>query len=178
MRKNFESANSLKSSFLAGIQKRFLPILIAVSMISAPVIARSVLLFAASMISAPAIASNVCSQARTANSVVRMPDTPYLPPYSGRIISSDVSASRQADGGISYTITLETAEHPTQIINWYKAAFLQYGWACETQGNNQYSLNALHGNNISTSINLMSPKRNSGAASHLKLCYRYFGTEQ
>lgn len=177
MRKNFENASSEKTSVLGGIQKRFLPILLALSMIGAPAIARSVLLFAASMITSPAIASNFSSQARTANSVVRMPDTPYLPPYSGRIISSDVSASRQADGGISYTITLETAEHPTQIIAWYKSAFQQYGWACDGQ-NNQYSLNAQHGNNISTSINLMSPKRTSGAVSHVKLCYRYFGTAQ
>lgn len=105
-----------------------------------------------------------------------LPDTPFLPPYCGRIVSGNVSSTPQTDGGIVYTITFETAEQPHQIINWYKIAFQQYGWNCDRQEPTQYSLSAQHGKNIASNVALMSATK-KGARAQVQLSYRYVGRD-
>lgn len=105
----------------------------------------------------------------------RLPDTPFLPPYAGSIISAQAAGNPQADGGIIYTINFETAEQPSQVLSWYRLAFQQYGWLLESNQNGTFTLNAQHGQ-IKTSITLTSPRKR-GARSQVQLYYRYAGKE-
>jgi hypothetical protein len=126
------------------------------------------LLLSAVLISTPGFAAN--------SHVFRHPDTPFLPPFCGTVVSGDVNASPQGDGGIIYTITFETTERPDSIINWYRGAFQQNGWALAQECPGQYSINAQHGKNINSSISLSSPKRKSASA-QVRLYYRYVGRD-
>lgn len=106
----------------------------------------------------------------------KMPDTPFLPPYCGRIVSGEVLKDAQADGGISYCLTFETAEQPTQVIGWYKKALELYGWNFDKQEVEQFHLSAHHGSNIVTNIFLLSPRK-AGAAAQVQMYYRYRGKD-
>jgi hypothetical protein len=105
-----------------------------------------------------------------------MPDTPFLPPYTGRIVAGDVSIKAEQDGGISYNITFETAEQPAQVLNWYKSVFQMYDWNLENQESAQYRLSAQHGKNVESNIFLLSPRK-PGAAVQVQLYYRYVGRD-
>jgi hypothetical protein len=107
----------------------------------------------------------------------RMPDTPFLPPFTGHIVtgSGSVSAKLQADGGIAYIITFETVEPPALIASWYKGAFQLYDWKLDT-ANQRFSLSARHGNNAETRVFMMSSKK-VGVSTQVQLYYRYIGKD-
>ena len=134
-------------------------------------------LLAVSMLNAPVSANNAANlnQVKTTAAAVKMPDTPFLPPYSGRIISSQVVSHRQPDGQLVYTIGLTTAEQPSQVINWYNAALQNYGWSADAPTDGQMGLSAHHGTNISATITLMEAKKNSGAGCYITLSFRFYG---
>lgn len=106
----------------------------------------------------------------------RMPDTPFLPPYTGRIVAGDVAAAQQPDGGIAYSITFETQEQAAVVLDWYKAAFQAYSWNLNDKDAAQYRLCAQHGRNVESNIFLMSPRK-PGAKVQVQLYYRYVGRE-
>lgn len=126
----------------------------------------------AAEVQSPALAG----RAGCIGSTFRQPDTPFLPPYTGRIVYGNVSTAAQPDGGIAYTITFETAEHPVQVLNWYKLAFQQYGWNFEGTGQTSYRICGQHGKNVESSISLMSPTK-QGASAQVQVYYRYAGQE-
>lgn len=134
--------------------------------------------FVASLLVMPVLGtnSNNAAEARPLVQSFRMPDTPFLPPYKGRIVTGAYSAKPQSDGGIAYSITFEAAEQPAQVLNWYKAAFQLYDWKQENDSSAQYRLAAQHGSNVNTQIFLMSPRK-AGAATQVQLYYRYVGTD-
>ena len=115
------------------------------------------------------------NQSKAVARYFRQPDTPFLPPYSGRIVHGSVDSSSPAEGGIAYTITFETAEQPLQVLNWYKTAFQQNGWNLEANGTS-YRLSGQHGKNVATSISLMSPTK-AGASAQVQVYYRYAGQD-
>ena len=136
----------------------------------------AVLLSALSVIPVFANSTNLSVQARSIAATFRLPDTPFLPPYCGRIVSGDVLSTPLADGGIAYSITFEAAEQPNQVITWYKSALQMYGWNFSQEESGQYRLRAQHGHNIVSDIYLLSPRK-SGACTQVQLYYRYVGHE-
>src|SRR5262249_7173676 len=124
----------------------------------------------------PVDASNNAADAKPSLRPFHMPDTPYLPPYRGRIVAGDYSAALQPDGGIAYSITFEAAEQPAQVLDWYKTAFQLYSWKLDGNSPAQYRLAAQHGKNVTTSIFLMSPRK-AGANTQVQLFYRCVGKD-
>ena len=106
----------------------------------------------------------------------RHPSTPFLPPYTGRIVAGDYTTVPQADGGVTYLITFEAAEQPHQVLNWYKSAFQNYSWSVDAQQPAQYKLVAQHGSNVESNIFLLAPRK-PGAGVQVQLYYRYIGKE-
>lgn len=132
--------------------------------------------FAMSLIPVCSEAINSGAEAKPLVQAFRLPDTPFLPPYSGRIVYGDVSTIPQTDGGIAYVITFETAEKPEQVLTWYKSAFEIYKWNIAEDASAQYRLRALHGKNVASNIFLLSPRK-TGSNAQVQLYYRYGGRE-
>jgi hypothetical protein len=135
-------------------------------------------LFAAQLLilSATGGNSNNAAVAKPTTQPFHMPDTPYLPPYMGRIVAGDYSSALQPDGGIAYSITFEAAEQPAQVLNWYRTAFQMYSWKLDANSPAQFRLAAQHGKNLTTNIFLMSPRK-AGANTQVQLFYRCVGKD-
>ncbi len=136
---------------------------------------RAFIVLSFALVSLPQLCAATIWQAAEAKPVVpafRLPDTPFLPPYTGRIVSGITSTIPQNDGGIAYIITFETAEQPEQVMNWYKTAFNLYRWKIDDQETAQYRISAQHGQNVATNVSLKSPKK-LGASAQVQLYYRY-----
>lgn len=143
---------------------------------ASPVLVKSILcsILALSALMASPLAT--VAEAKGIMQTFHMPSTPFLPPYTGRIVAGDVSTAPQPDGGIAYAITFETAEQANVVIDWYKAAFQAYSWNLDDKGAAQYRLCAQHGKNVESNIFLLSPKK-PGARVQVQLYYRYVGRD-
>lgn len=139
-----------------------------------PALAKSLLcsVLAVTTLMASPIATAV--QAKGTIPGFHMPDTPFLPPYTGRIVAGNVTSAEQPDGGIAYSITFETAEQANVVLDWYKAAFQAYSWNLNDKDAASYKLCAEHGDNVKSNIFLMSPRK-PGARVQVQLYYRYVG---
>lgn len=121
------------------------------------------------------IADANAAQAKPICQTFHLPDTPYLPPYTGRIVKGDFSSQPQPDGGIAYLITFEAQEQPEQVLSWYKSAFQLYQWNIDKNQSAQYRLTAQR-KNIESNLFLLSP-RQADSRVQVQLYYRYVGRD-
>lgn len=136
---------------------------------------RSLLMMTLSVSIFSGFAASCTAEAKPVIEAFRLPSTPFLPPYTGRIVSGDCTAVPQQDGGITYLITFETAEQPAQVLSWYKSAFQMYSWNLNEAGKAQFRL-AAQRKNVESEVFLLSPKK-AGAGVQVQLYYRYLGKE-
>jgi hypothetical protein len=61
----------------------------------------------------------------------RLPDTPYLAPYPGRVSSAHATA-KPYQHKVCYNVSFTTAEKPAQVLAWYRSAFKTFGWTIES----------------------------------------------
>lgn len=62
-----------------------------------------------------------------------VPDTPYLPTYTGvrPRFEKAFKTVHKKDGLVSLEIYMMAKEQPDQVANWYRSVFRQYGWAVD-----------------------------------------------